>query len=83
MEQFQNFAKKHFYFSITFFVIGLLFGLLYSVNLLGYSLDFHLLSPQNARSIHISLMLYSFIPLTLSYLPFFLIVKDIGYDAKA
>ena len=83
MEQFQNIVKKHFYISIIFFAIGLFFGLSYSINLLGFSVDSQVFSPQNIRSLHISLMLYGFIPLMLSYLPFLLIVKDIGYDEKA
>ena len=32
------------------------------------------------RAIHISLMLYGFIPLMLSYLPFLLINKELGFD---
>jgi cytochrome c oxidase cbb3-type subunit I len=83
MEQFQSVVKKHFYFSFLFFALGLIFGLVYSVNLLGFSVNSIVFEPQNMRSIHISLMLYGFIPLMLSYLPFFLIVKDVGYDAKA
>lgn len=83
MEQFQTIVKKHFYISVIFFAVGLFFGLSYSINLLGFSVDSAVFSPQNIRSIHISLMLYGFIPLMLSYLPFLLIVKDIGYDEKA
>ncbi|MBE0497088.1 MAG: hypothetical protein IBX45_11785 [Campylobacterales bacterium] len=83
MEKFQAVAKKHFYFSLGFFGLGLSFGLLYSFNLLGMFIDSEMLNPSNLRSAHISLMLYGFIPLMLSYLPFFLIVKDIGYDAKS
>lgn len=83
MEQFQNIIKKHFYISLIFFALGLFFGLSYSINLLGYAIDSNVFAPQNIRAIHISLMLYGFIPLMLSYLPFLLIVKDIGFDAKA
>lgn len=83
MAQFQSVVRRYFYLSLIFFAIGLIFGLFYSINLLGYSLDSVILSPQNIRSVHISLMLYGFIPLMLSYLPFFLIVKDLGFDAKA
>ena len=83
METFQNIVKKHFYISLAFFALGLLFGLIYSINLLGYGIDSNTLNPQNVRSVHISLMLYGFIPLMLSYLPFLLIVKDVGYDPKA
>ena len=83
MEQFNQIITKHFYISLVFFGLGLGFGLIYSINILGYSLDSKILDPQNMRSIHISLMLYGFVPLMLSYLPFLLIVKDIGYDEKA
>lgn len=83
MEKFQEVIKKHFYFSLIFFALGLIFGLLYSMNLLGFYINSNTLDPQNIRSLHISLMLYGFIPLMLSYLPFLLIVKDIGYDHKA
>jgi hypothetical protein len=83
MEKFQAIAKKHFYFSLGFFALGLSFGLIYSLNLLGMFIDSEMLNPSNLRSAHISLMLYGFIPLMLSYLPFFLIVKDVGYDAKS
>ena len=83
MEKFQIFIKKQFYFSLMFFALGLFFGFLYSLNLLG--IDFHsdILNPINTRSIHISLMLYGFIPLMLSYLPFLIISKDKIYDDKA
>jgi len=83
MAQFQNVIKQYFYISLLFLVIGLIFGFIYSINLLGYSINSSILSPQNVRSVHISLMLYGFIPLMLSYLPFFLIVKDVGFYAKA
>lgn len=83
MEQFQNIIKKHFYISLIFFALGLFFGFIYSVNLLGYIVDSSVLDPQNMRSLHISLMLYGFVPLMLSYLPFLLIAKDIGYHHKA
>ncbi len=83
MEQFHALAKKHFFTSLSFFTLGLLFGLYYSINLLGYALDAPLLDPPNVRAVHISLMLYGFIPLMLSYLPFFLLAQDLGYDTKA
>lgn len=78
MVNFNNFIQSHFRISFTFFTIGLFFGILYSVNLLGYSLDSVTLLPSNIRSLHISLMLYGFIPLMLSYLPFLLINKEVG-----
>ena len=83
MEKFQIFIKKQFYFSLMFFALGLFFGLLYSFNLLGFDFHSDILNPINTRSIHISLMLYGFIPLMLSYLPFLIISKDKIYDTKA
>ena len=83
MERFQVIIKRHFYFSLIFFGAGLVFGFVYSLNLLGYILPSNILEPQNIRSVHISLMLYGFIPLMLSYLPFLLMVKDIGYDERS
>lgn len=75
---FNNFINKNFKISIVFFALGLFFGILYSINLLGYSLNSETLNPANIRAIHISLMLYGFIPLMLSYLPFLLINKEVG-----
>jgi hypothetical protein len=42
-----------------------------------------MLNPTDVRSAHISLMLYGFIPLMLSYLPFLLLHKDLGVNLKA
>ncbi len=83
MENYNNFNQfitKQFKASIIFFGLGLLFGLIYSINLLGFSIDSTALNPVNVRAIHISLMLYGFIPLMLSYLPFLLINKEVGFD---
>lgn len=79
LTNFHNFINRHFKISICFFALGLFFGILYSINLLGYSIDSETLNPINIRSIHISLMLYGFIPLMLSYLPFLIINKEIGF----
>ena len=68
---------------MCFFALGLFFGLYYSINLLGYALDSEMLLPSNVRSAHISLMLYGFVPLMLSYLPFLLLHKDLGVNRKA
>ncbi len=78
MENFNNFIETHFKISFSFFAVGLFFGILYSVNLLGFSMESQTLLPANIRSIHISLMLYGFITLMLSYLPFLLINKEVG-----
>ena len=75
---FELFINKHFKISIAFFAIGLFFGIIYSLNLLGLVIDSQTLNPVNMRAIHISLMLYGFVPLMLSYLPFLLINKEVG-----
>ncbi|WP_421715572.1 hypothetical protein [Arcobacter arenosus] len=73
---FNNLINKHFKVSLVFLFLGLTFGIIYSMNLLGFYVDSQTLNPANMRSLHISLMLYGFIPLMLSYLPFLLINKD-------
>lgn len=82
MENFNKFINQHFHISLSFFGLGLFFGIVYSINLLGYSIDSQTLLPSNMRSLHISLMLYGFVPLMLSYLPFLLIHKEVGYSPK-
>jgi hypothetical protein len=79
---FNNFINTNFKISIAFFALGLFFGIIYSINLLGFSIDSTTLNPVNMRAIHISLMLYSFVPLMLSYLPFLLINKEVGFDKE-
>ncbi len=83
MDIFQQTLRKHFYISLVFFALGLFFGLYYSINLLGYSIDSDMLLPSSVRSAHISLMLYGFVPLMLSFLPFLLLHKDLGDHPKA
>ncbi len=80
LNNFDNFINRNFKISIAFFALGLLFGIIYSINLLGFSINSQTLNPENMRAIHISLMLYGFIPLMLSYLPFLLINKEVGTD---
>jgi len=70
----------HFKLSFVFLLLALFFGLLYSIQLLGYGGD--VFPPTNARSLHISLMLYGFSPLMLSLLPFALFDKDNLVDKK-
>ena len=82
LNYFSNFIDKNFKISIAFFALGLFFGIVYSINLLGFSLNSETLNPANMRAIHISLMLYGFIPLMLSYLPFLLINKEVGFDKE-
>ena len=79
---FNDFINKHFKISIAFFALGIFFGIIYSINLLGFSLNSETLNPANMRAIHISLMLYGFVPLMLSYLPFLLINKEVGVDKE-
>lgn len=76
------FINKQFKISLLFFGLGLFFGLIYSLNLLGFSIASTTLFPPNIRALHISLMLYGFIPLMLSYLPFLLIHKEIGASLR-
>ena len=82
LNNFDNFINRNFKISIAFFALGLLFGIIYSINLLGFSINSQTLNPENMRAIHISLMLYGFIPLMLSYLPFLLINKEVGIDEE-
>ena len=82
MDNFNTFIQTHFKTSLLFFGIGLIFGLFYSINLLGFSVNSQTLIPTNLRALHISLMLYSFVPLMLSYLPFLLITKEVGASKK-
>lgn len=78
MNYFDEFINKNFKISLIFLYLGMFFGIVYSMNLLGYSLESNTLLPTNMRSLHISLMLYGFVPLMLSYLPFLLINKEVG-----
>ncbi len=82
MEEFNKFIQQHFYISLVFLGLGLFFGIIYSINLLGFAVDSQTLLPSNIRSLHISLMLYGFVPLMLSYLPFLLINKEAGSSQK-
>ena len=83
MANFNNFITKHFNIALLFLIAGLLFGFFYSLNLLGLNIDSQIFTASNLRSVHISLMLYGFVPLMLSYLPFLLIQKEVGHDQKA
>ena len=64
-------------FAYLFLLLGALFGLVYSLQLVGVLEE--LIRPDLARSLHISLMLYGFAPLMLSLLPFALFEKE-GLD---
>lgn len=76
MEKFSDFVQNAFRISSLFLIAGLAFGLYYSINLLGYSFPTEMLNPSSARSAHVSLMLYGFVPLMLSFLPFVLMAKE-------
>lgn len=57
-------------------ILGLFAGLVYSLEMVGLDGSMTLLSPERARSLHISQMLYGFFPLILSLLPFALFEKE-------
>lgn len=57
-------------------ILGLFAGLVYALEMLGLDGSMTLLSPERARSLHISQMLYGFFPLMLSLLPFALFQKE-------
>jgi len=82
MEKFSSFIQKAFAIGSLFLVLGLAFGFEYSLNLLGYFLPSSTLSAVNARSAHVSLMLYGFVPLMLSFLPFVLMEKENIHSEK-
>ena len=64
----------HIRFSYIFLVLAACFGLLYALQLLGIGTD--LIRPDLVRSLHISLMLYGFVPLMMTLLPFALFDKE-------
>ena len=64
----------HIYFSYFFLLFAAFFGLLYALNLVGIGTD--LIRPDLVRSLHISLMLYGFVPLMMTLLPFALFDKE-------
>lgn len=62
--------------AFVWLILGLFAGLVYAVEMLGLDGSMTLLSPERARSLHISQMLYGFFPLMLSLLPFALFQKE-------
>lgn len=62
--------------SFVWLILGLLSGLVYALEIVGLDGSMTLLSPERARSLHISQMLYGFFPLMLSLLPFALFEKE-------
>lgn len=82
MENFSKFVQKSFVIGSIFFILALFFGFAYALDLLGYFFPSQILSAPNLRSAHVSLMLYGFIPLMLSFLPFALMEKEGIHSAK-
>ena len=76
MDSYSNFLQKHLFVISGFLVLGLISGFVYSLQFLGFLTDASSLYLSHARSIHISLMLYGFIPVNLLLLPFSLCVKQ-------
>ena len=73
---------RHFKIGLLFLSLAIFFGFVYSLNLLGYFLFTQgPFSADNIRSLHVSLMLYGFIPLQLSLIPFVLFAKS-GIGSK-
>lgn len=62
--------------AFVWLILGLFAGLVYAVEMLGLDGSQTLFSPERARSLHISQMLYGFFPLMLSLLPFALFQKE-------
>ncbi|WP_310438718.1 cbb3-type cytochrome c oxidase subunit I [Sulfuricurvum sp.] len=62
--------------AFVWLILGLFAGLVYALEMLGLDGSMTLLSPERARSLHISQMLYGFFPLMLSLLPFALFQKE-------
>ena len=62
--------------AFVWLILGLFAGLVYALEMVGLDGSMTLLSPERARSLHISQMLYGFFPLMLSLLPFALFQKE-------
>ncbi|MDP3119227.1 MAG: hypothetical protein Q8N01_02255 [Sulfuricurvum sp.] len=69
--------------ALFWLVLGLFAGLVFSLELLGVEGSMTLLNMERARSLHISLMLYGFVPLMLSLLPFSLFEQDGVLSSRA
>lgn len=69
--------------ALFWLVLGLFAGLVFSLELLGVEGSMTLLNMERARSLHISLMLYGFVPLMLSLLPFALFEQDGVLSSRA
>ena len=83
MDTLSKFLNDHLPLLLLWLLVGLFAGLVYAVELLGVDGSMTLLSPERARSVHISQMLYGFVPLVLSLLPFALFDQEGVLSAKA
>lgn len=89
MGKLSKFLERNLPLLFLWLLLGLFAGLVYALEILGLDGSMTLLSPERARSLHISQMLYGFFPLVLSLLPFALFEKEgvltskaLGYLAK-
>jgi hypothetical protein len=78
-----KFLNDHLPLLLMWLLLGLFAGLVYALELVGVDGSMTLLSPERARSLHISQMLYGFIPLVLSLLPFALFDQEGVLTPKA
>ncbi len=76
MEKLSKFLNDNLPLLLFWLLLGLMSGLVYSLEMLGLDGSLTLFSPERARSLHISQMLYGFFPLILSLLPFALFEKE-------
>lgn len=76
MEKLSKFLNDNLPLLLFWLFLGLFSGLVYAVEMLGLDGSMTLFSPERARSLHISQMLYGFFPLILSLLPFALFEKE-------
>jgi hypothetical protein len=83
METLSKFLERNLPLLFFWLFLGLFAGLVYAVEMLGLDGSMTLLSPERARSLHISQMLYGFFPLVLSLLPFALFEKEEVLGSKA
>jgi hypothetical protein len=83
MDTLSKFLNDHLPLLLLWLLVGLFAGLVYAVELLGVDGSMTLLSPERARSLHLSLMLYGFVPLVLSLLPFALFDQEGVLTPKA
>ncbi len=76
MEKLSKFLENNLSLLLFWLILGLGAGFLFGGQMVGLDSSMSLLSPDRARSLHISQMLYGTIPLILSLLPFALFEKE-------